>query len=81
VPCQVPVIYIDHLEPDFVPASRAFGSGIHAAAAYFFRGVAQGELPLVGQESPLPPPSVARATRDRGPTLRHGYPSSVPARA
>jgi RecB family exonuclease len=28
-----------------VPASRAFGSGIHVAAAYFFRGVARGGGP------------------------------------
>ena len=30
-----------------MPAARAFGSGIHAAAAYFFRGVAQGKPPGV----------------------------------
>jgi putative RecB family exonuclease len=46
-PARYRFIYIDHLEPDFAPASRAFGSGIHAAAAYFFRGVAQGEPPGV----------------------------------
>ena len=28
-----------------MPASRAFGSGIHAAAAYFFRGLAQDAPP------------------------------------
>jgi putative RecB family exonuclease len=42
-PLRYRFVYIDHLEPDFVPASRAFGSGIHAAAAYFFRGVARGD--------------------------------------
>ena len=46
-PLRYRFVYIDHLEPDFVPAARAFGSGIHAAAAYFFRGVAQGEPPGV----------------------------------
>ncbi len=30
-----------------MPAARAFGSGIHAAAAVFFRGVGQGERPSV----------------------------------
>jgi putative RecB family exonuclease len=42
-PLRYRFIYVDHVEPDFVPASRAFGSGIHAAAAYFFRGVARGD--------------------------------------
>ena len=46
-PLRYSFVYIDHLEPDFVPAARAFGSGIHAAAAYFFRGAAQGKLPVV----------------------------------
>jgi hypothetical protein len=46
-PARYRFLYIDHVEPDFVPAARAFGSGIHAAAAYFFRGVAQGEPPEV----------------------------------
>ena len=41
------LIYIDHLQPDFVPAARAFGSGIHVAAASFFRAVAKGETPAV----------------------------------
>jgi putative RecB family exonuclease len=27
--------YVDRLEPDFVPAALAFGSGIHGAAAFF----------------------------------------------
>ncbi len=44
-PAKYRFTYIDHLQPDFVPASRALGSGIHAAAAYFFRGVAQGAPP------------------------------------
>jgi putative RecB family exonuclease len=46
-PLRYRFLYIDRLEPDFVPAARAFGSGIHAAAAVFFRGVAQGERPNV----------------------------------
>ena len=44
-PLRYRFLYIDRLEPDFVPAARAFGSGIHAAAAVFFRGVGQGERP------------------------------------
>jgi len=46
-PLRYRFLYIDRLEPDFVPTARAFGSGIHAAAAVFFRGVAQGERPRV----------------------------------
>src|SRR5881628_391672 len=46
-PLRYRFLYIDRLEPDFVPAARAFGSGIHAAAAIFFRGVGQGEGPTV----------------------------------
>jgi RecB family exonuclease len=46
-PLRYRFLYIDRLEPDFVPAARAFGSGIHAAAAMFFRGVGQGERPRV----------------------------------
>src|SRR5437867_5023637 len=40
--------YVDRLEPDFVPAALAFGSGIHGAAAFFFRSVADGARPGVG---------------------------------
>ncbi len=39
--------YIDRLEPEFVPATLAFGSGIHGAAAFFYRGLAQGQRPSV----------------------------------
>lgn len=46
-PLRYRFVYIDRLEPDFVPAARAFGSGIHAAAAHFFRGAAQGEPPRI----------------------------------
>ena len=46
-PLRYRFLYIDRLEPDFVPAARAFGSGIHAAAAVFFRGIGQGERPTV----------------------------------
>src|SRR5262245_10248975 len=41
-PLRYSFVYVHHLEPDFVPASRALGSGIHAAAAYFFHGAVQG---------------------------------------
>ena len=37
--------YVDRLEPDFVPAALAFGSGIHGAAAFLFRGRATGTPP------------------------------------
>jgi len=46
-PLRYRFLYIDRLEADFVPAARAFGSGIHAAAAVFFRGLGQGERPSV----------------------------------
>src|SRR5262245_13061235 len=46
-PLRYSFLYVDRLEADFIPAARAFGSGIHAAAAYFFRAVAQGEPPGV----------------------------------
>jgi hypothetical protein len=36
------------LEPDFLPAALAFGSGIHGAAAFLFRGLAKGARPSVG---------------------------------
>src|SRR5262249_25950987 len=40
--------YGERLEPDFVPAALAFGSGIHGAAAFFFRGMSPGGRPSVG---------------------------------
>src|SRR5262245_60367990 len=46
-PLRYSFLYVDRLEADFVPAARAVGSGIHAAAAYFFRETAQGEPPRV----------------------------------
>ncbi len=46
-PLRYRLQYVDRVEPDFVPAARAFGSGIHAAAAMFFRAVGQGERPSV----------------------------------
>ncbi len=46
-PLRYSFVYVHHVEPDFVPASRVLGSGIPAAAAYFFRGMAQGEPPWV----------------------------------
>ena len=35
------------MEPDFIPAALALGSGIHGAAALLFRGIASGALPTV----------------------------------
>jgi putative RecB family exonuclease len=35
--------YVERLVPDFVPAAVAFGSGIHGAAALFYRRLAAGE--------------------------------------
>jgi putative RecB family exonuclease len=46
-PLRYRFVYVDRLEPDFVPASRAFGSGIHAAAAFFFRALGEGQRPSV----------------------------------
>ena len=48
-PLRYRFTYVDRLPADFVPAARAFGSGIHAAAAVFFRGVGQGARPDVEQ--------------------------------
>jgi putative RecB family exonuclease len=44
-PLKYRFTYVDRLEPDFVPAALAFGSGIHGAAAYFLRGMAAGVPP------------------------------------
>jgi hypothetical protein len=41
-------LYVDRLEPEFVPAALAFGSGIHGAAAFLFRGLARGARPSAG---------------------------------
>jgi putative RecB family exonuclease len=46
-PLKYRLTYIDRLEPEFVPATLAFGSGIHGAAALFYRGLAQGQRPSV----------------------------------
>lgn len=37
--------YVDRLEPEFVPAALAFGSGTHGAAAFLLRGRAEGTPP------------------------------------
>ena len=37
-PLKYKFTYVDRLEPEFVPAALAFGSGIHGAAAFLFRG-------------------------------------------
>jgi hypothetical protein len=39
---------VDRLEPEFLPATLAFGSGIHGAAAFPFRGLAKGARPSAG---------------------------------
>src|SRR4026209_1705127 len=44
-PLKYRFTYVDRLAPDFVPAALAFGSGIHGAAAFFLRGVQQGQAP------------------------------------
>ncbi|MBI4271988.1 MAG: PD-(D/E)XK nuclease family protein [Candidatus Rokubacteria bacterium] len=46
-PLKYRLSYVDRMEPDFVPVALAFGSGIHGAAAFFFRGAGQGERPSV----------------------------------
>jgi putative RecB family exonuclease len=44
-PLRYRLQYVDRVEPDFVPAALALGSGIHGAAAFLFRGLAQGARP------------------------------------
>ena len=44
-PLKYRFTYVDRLGPDFVPAALAFGSGIHGAAAFLFRGKADGTPP------------------------------------
>src|SRR5438309_8740468 len=44
-PLKYRFTYVDRLQPDFVPAALAFGSGIHGAAAFLFRGRADGAPP------------------------------------
>src|SRR3990167_4445279 len=46
-PLKYRFTYLDRLEPYFVPVALAFSSGIHGAAAFFFRGAGQGERPSV----------------------------------
>ena len=46
-PLKYRFTYIDRVEPEFVPVALAFGSGIHGAAAFLFRGVGQGSRPSV----------------------------------
>jgi hypothetical protein len=40
-PLRYRLQYVDGVEPDFVPAALVLGSGIHGAAAFLFRGMAQ----------------------------------------
>jgi putative RecB family exonuclease len=44
-PLRYRLQYVDRLEPEFVPAALAFGSGIHGAAAFLYRGLAAGTPP------------------------------------
>ena len=44
-PLKYKFTYVDRLAPEFVPAALAFGSGIHGAAAFLFRGRADGTAP------------------------------------
>jgi putative RecB family exonuclease len=44
-PLKYRFTYVDRLEPGFVPAALAFGSGIHGAAAFLFRGRTEGIPP------------------------------------
>jgi putative RecB family exonuclease len=44
-PLKYKFTYVDRLEPDFVPVALAFGSGIHGAAAFLFRGRTDGTPP------------------------------------
>src|SRR5262249_55944604 len=46
-PLKYKFTYVDRLEPAFLPVALAFGSGIHGAAAFFYRSVAKGERPSV----------------------------------
>src|SRR2546428_6392411 len=44
-PLKYKFTYVDRLAPEFVPAALAFGSGIHGAAAFLFRGRTDGTVP------------------------------------
>ena len=44
-PLKYRFMYVDRLQPDFVPAALAFGSGIHGAAAFLLRGAQKGAQP------------------------------------
>jgi len=44
-PLRYRLSYIDRVEPEFVPAALAFGSGIHGAAAFYYRAAAEGQAP------------------------------------
>jgi len=47
-PLKYRFIYVDRVDPEFVPASLIFGRGIHAAAAHYFRGIAAWARPTLG---------------------------------
>jgi CRISPR/Cas system-associated exonuclease Cas4 (RecB family) len=44
-PLRYRLQYVDRVEPDFIPAALVLGSGIHGAAAFLFRGMAQAARP------------------------------------
>jgi putative RecB family exonuclease len=44
-PLKYKLTYVDRVQPEFVPAALAFGSGIHGAAAFLFRGRSDGAAP------------------------------------
>ena len=48
-PLKYKFTYVDRLEPEFVPAALAFGSGIHGAAAFLFNGAAAGAPPALAE--------------------------------
>ena len=64
-PLKYRFTYVDRVAPDFVPAALAFGSGIHGAAAFFLRGLQQGQ-------ADLPERGVDVATKAEMPLVRCG---------
>jgi CRISPR/Cas system-associated exonuclease Cas4 (RecB family) len=69
-PLRYRLQYVDRVEPDFVPAALALGSGIHGAAALLFRGIANVRLYrlaaeiLAAVEAGVFPPRVGRHCQD-----------------
>jgi putative RecB family exonuclease len=48
-PMKYKFTYVDRVEPEFVPAALAFGSGIHGAVAFLLRGVQEGKAPRLDE--------------------------------